>query len=234
MTWLNLAGFALRPGYGFVNDQARIDALWPLYANGLFHKKEKRCLEQWWITWRRVAGGLSSEQQLTIYLTESKLLKSKDLDTKELIRLLASLERLPEDHKVDFSQLLITQMQSMRKIPVHYSWALARIGNRALLCRETNYVLPPSAIERWFELFKGRDWNSSDCNSLCSMFIQTARLVGDDKYNLSPSTREEIVEKLKESGCRSEKIKPLSVLEALKSEERESLFGEKLPSGLYL
>ena len=36
-TWLILAGFFLRPGFGAAGDEIRIDNLWQLRADGLFH-----------------------------------------------------------------------------------------------------------------------------------------------------------------------------------------------------
>ena len=56
--------------------------------------------------WRRVAGGLTSEQQQLVYQKESKLLLKKEVDLKELLRLLASLERLSQATKIHFAEIL--------------------------------------------------------------------------------------------------------------------------------
>lgn len=233
MTWLNLAGFALRPGYGFLGDQSRIDALWPLHSGGLFHKKEKRCLEQWWILWRRVAGGLSQEQQMTLYLTESKHLKNKTVDTKELLRLLVSLERLTQESKIEIAQQIISEMQPLRKVSQLHAWALGRIGSRVLLAAEPDFVLNAEVVRQWFVMFESCDWSAEHFCSLAPMFVQVARLVADEDKNLCPEIRERIVKKLRHAGHSSDEIKLLNEFRALKTNERETLFGEKLPSGLY-
>lgn len=55
-TWLYLAGFTLRPGYGVEHDDSRIEQLWRLQQLGMAFPKEKRVQKQWYLLWRRVAG----------------------------------------------------------------------------------------------------------------------------------------------------------------------------------
>src|SRR6202011_4946526 len=55
-TWLILAGFLLRPGFGAAADDLRIDSLWRFRDGGLFFPG-KRIKSQEYILWRRVAGG---------------------------------------------------------------------------------------------------------------------------------------------------------------------------------
>ena len=60
--WLTLAGFLLRPGFGFAHDELRMDELWRLRDAGLCFPG-KRSKVQEYILWRRVAGGLTAERQ---------------------------------------------------------------------------------------------------------------------------------------------------------------------------
>ena len=60
--WLTLAGFLLRPGFGFAHDELRMDELWQLRDAGL-RFPGKRSKVQEYILWRRVAGGLTAERQ---------------------------------------------------------------------------------------------------------------------------------------------------------------------------
>ena len=64
--WFNLTGFCMRPGFGVPGDNERINALWPLYEAGLQYRSKIQSLREWWIFWRRLAAGLSEEQQLTL------------------------------------------------------------------------------------------------------------------------------------------------------------------------
>ena len=60
--WLTLAGYLLRPGFGFSDDGLRMDELWRLRDAGLCFPG-KRAKVQEYILWRRVAGGLTAEHQ---------------------------------------------------------------------------------------------------------------------------------------------------------------------------
>ena len=64
--WLNLAGYCLRPGYGDALDPWRIEQLWALFDTGIQHHKDNQVCAEWWTLWRRVAGGLSTQQQLRL------------------------------------------------------------------------------------------------------------------------------------------------------------------------
>ena len=65
--WLNLAGFCLRPGFGFPGDDFRIEQARRIYAAGLTFGNQVQCEIDWWIFWGRVAGGLNRNQQTDIY-----------------------------------------------------------------------------------------------------------------------------------------------------------------------
>ncbi|HEX4149915.1 MAG TPA: Hsp70 family protein, partial [Pirellulales bacterium] len=60
--WLNLLGFALRPGYGLALDDWRVAQTWRLLQGRLLHAGPM-CRAEWWILWRRIAGGLPAGQQ---------------------------------------------------------------------------------------------------------------------------------------------------------------------------
>src|SRR6185436_19503029 len=53
--WLNLAGFALRPGYGMALDDWRVAQTWRL-VQGKMVFAGPTCRAEWWILWRRIAG----------------------------------------------------------------------------------------------------------------------------------------------------------------------------------
>jgi hypothetical protein len=61
--WLNLLGFCMRPGFGDAFDSQRIKKIWKFYKNGPAHPKHPQVRAEWWIFWRRVAGGLTPGQQ---------------------------------------------------------------------------------------------------------------------------------------------------------------------------
>ena len=75
--WLNLLGFCLRPGYGDPGDELRMKTIWGLYLEGIqFNRPQVRA--EWWIFWRRVAGGLKAGHQLQIYEQVRAALQESD------------------------------------------------------------------------------------------------------------------------------------------------------------
>src|SRR5262249_42947477 len=69
--WYHLAGFCLRPGFGDSLDRYRIEQLWkmlaaPFRAGGLSQQQAEGGAD-YWIMWRRVAGGLSTAIQNTLF-----------------------------------------------------------------------------------------------------------------------------------------------------------------------
>ena len=65
--WLNLAGYSLRPGYGLAVDDWRVAQTWRLQQSaGVRHEKNEQARSEWWVLWRRIAGGLTQGQQHTL------------------------------------------------------------------------------------------------------------------------------------------------------------------------
>ncbi len=60
--WLNLLGYALRPGYGMSVDDWRVTETWRLVYGRIAHPSPV-CRSESWILWRRIAGGLPAGQQ---------------------------------------------------------------------------------------------------------------------------------------------------------------------------
>jgi len=112
--WLTLAGFLLRPGFGFAHDGLRMDELWQLRDAGLCFPG-KRSKVQEYILWRRVTGGLTAERQERLLAGELASIRAGKAPP-ELVRLSGSLERLPRETKADLIETFITQ-------------ALQRVGN---------------------------------------------------------------------------------------------------------
>lgn len=60
--WLNLLGFSLRPGFGVAMDDWRVMESWK-GLHGKLNFTGSTSLTEWWILWRRLAGGLPTGQQ---------------------------------------------------------------------------------------------------------------------------------------------------------------------------
>ena len=68
--WM-LSGFCLRPGCGHPLDVQRIALIAPLFSEGLAFGGEPRGWQQFFIAWRRVAGGLTDRCSSTSGISES-------------------------------------------------------------------------------------------------------------------------------------------------------------------
>jgi len=74
--WLNLIGFCLRPGILVTPlDDHRIRNLWKIFNDGPVHAKNVQVRSEWWVLWRRVAGGLSANQQRQVLQVISALVR---------------------------------------------------------------------------------------------------------------------------------------------------------------
>src|SRR5439155_24446036 len=114
--WLNLTGFSLRPGYGLAVDDWRVAQTWKLQSAKVIHAKNEPCRAEWWVLWRRLAGGLTQGQQHTLaepllaalrtYLRKAGTAKGSPLgygphEGAEVFRLLGGLELLKVTAKAE-------------------------------------------------------------------------------------------------------------------------------------
>ena len=162
--WYNLAGFCLRPGFGDPLDRYRVEALWKIItatASGAISGGNKLVVPEggadYWIMWRRVAGGLNGALQqalfarLKIALLPSKAkapFKPAVNELTEMWRAAASLERLDAKTKEGLGDALVAQL-ARRPVPNYLFWSLTRLGARVLLYGPLNTIVHPSIAERW-------------------------------------------------------------------------------------
>ncbi len=225
MRWLNLCGFALRPGFGFPGDDFRIEQARRIYAGGLQFANQVQNEIDWWIFWGRVAGGLNKNQQVDIFQRLSPMLLPRGAKRpprinnsllREMWRTGASLELLPLQTKTQLGDALIAQVKKGEMVDTGL-WCLSRIGARKLFYGPINQVLPAATATRWVEsLLKVP--KSDDA------VVAIARRTGDSTRDLNPATIDNIRKRI-----------PETLLPALEGEVEEDLgkvFGEELPSGL--
>jgi molecular chaperone DnaK (HSP70) len=224
MRWLNLCGFALRPGFGFPGDDFRIEQARRIYAGGLQFANQVQNEIDWWIFWGRVAGGLNKNQQVDIFQRLSPMLLPRGSKRprinnsllREMWRTGASLELLPLQTKTQLGDALIAQVKKGDMVDTGL-WCLSRIGARKLFYGPINQVLPATTATRWIEaLLKVPKADDA--------VVAIARRTGDSTRDLNPATIDNIRKRI-----------PETLLPALEGEVEEDLgkvFGEELPSGL--
>lgn len=238
--WM-LAGQCLRPGFGHALDASRVDALWPAFEAGVRHRELERNWQQFWIAWRRIAGGLTEERQIRVRDLADPLLAPAELKLKrhkafrplslpELWSLVASLERLPHARRAELGRWLIEKTWTDRDPEL---WThLGRVGARVPLYASVHYVLPPHIVERWLgELLRER-WDEVRTAPVSA--VSMARLTGDGARDVSPAMRAEVERALTRAGAPEELRRYVTELVPVTRSERERLLGDDLPLGLTL
>ena len=84
--WLNFMGFSLRPGYGYAVDDWRVKQTWYIFQKGVIHSRNQACRSEWWIFWRRIAGGLTPGQQRTLAQNLLANLRVQFTDSKKKVK----------------------------------------------------------------------------------------------------------------------------------------------------
>jgi hypothetical protein len=245
--WLNLLGFCLRPGFGAPLDEWRIKELWKIYPQSLRFARHAQSRSEWWILWRRAAGGLSAGHQLhmaqqalqAVMPAEKRRAKGgkslKGLSAQEeleILMMLANLERLPTASKVDLGTMLIGRF-AKAKPRAQELWALSRLGARMPLYGPLDRVIPGDIATRWLEALLALPLSATE--STARAMIQLARHTGDRERDVSPEIRGRLREWLAPLP-RAQRL--TEVLEnpdtALDDQEQDWIFGEALPAGLII
>ena len=238
--WLNLTGFALRPGYGYALDDWRVSETWKGLRNRLIHAKPQSIAE-WRIFWRRIAGGLEAGQQQTLadpLLAELRQLKpgGKSVDPAtltELFRLLASLERLSVSRRVEFGELAIPWLKSEKTASLHrvVAWSLGRTGARVPSYGPLNAIVPAEDATGWLNLLLASDLPAQ---AVAFPIVQLARYTHDRFRDLPERARHRAIDWLERHAAANHLIRLVKEGGTLEREEQNEAFGESLPRGLRL
>jgi len=257
--WLNLAGWCLRPGFGHPLDEWRIEQLWALFPNGVQYHKDSQVRAEWWTLWRRVAGGLSTEAQLRLLddfafnLQAEPAERAKrqvtlvDGSEDDMLRLGASLERIPSAYKAEIGDWMLGQIMAippaLRPDPkaaatyARYLWALARVGTRQSLHGSAHEVAPPEAAARWLGELLKLDWKRIEPAGFAAAHI--ARKTGDRSRDIDGelsdgALREQVLQKLAASGAPANWSAMVREVVELDQASTTRMFGDALPPGLKL
>ena len=146
--WLNLLGFCMRPGFGAPLDEWRMKELWKIYPLGLHFPRQAQGRSEWWVFWRRVAGGLTAGQQWHIYLNLLPVLQAvarkKKVAAKsaasissqeelEIWMALANFEYLPAATKIELGRQVLEKIKKGQP-KAQELWALGKTrGKNPLL-----------------------------------------------------------------------------------------------------
>jgi hypothetical protein len=237
--WLNLLGFCLRPGFGFVDDSRRMNQMRKLYQSGLTFSQNLQNQVNWIVLWRRIAGGLSAAHQNEIrnYLASMGVGRKKNGPRLNLQlerdgwRLLASLEHLSGSTRAALGTELL---RKLKKEPTDstWLWALGRFGARIPLYGSLTCVVPALIAEDWIRaLLKLDEPNPETASAIAQIGRRTAdrfRDVGEEVRKLAEST-------LQAAGpIDQSSLRRLTQFVIPDRSDAVRTFGEALPKGLNL
>jgi hypothetical protein len=247
--WLNLLGFALRPGYGLALDDWRVAETWRVLSGRLAHAAP-RVRSESLILWRRIAGGLSSNQQRALAQPHLTLVRGWHKRTTtgragagdalgtpqesiEVWRLLGALELLPLQIKVELGELALELLPKRKMQPARaaLAWTLGRIGTRMPLYGPLNVVVPAETVTKWLQaLLRLPAPQSPDV--LAAM--QLARRTGDRYRDIDERLRDEVWHWLGTHHAGDRYLELVRDGGRLDQELQVRVFGESLPKGLRL
>ncbi len=237
--WLNLTGFAMRPGFGDGFDEQRLKALWKVYNNGPIFPKNSQVGSEWWILWRRVAGGLKPGQQrqfiqdLTPLIITGKGGKIR-IPPQQIIEVwmaIANMEKLLVKDKIKWGRQLLSLLKPKTASPQLF-WSFSRIGARELLYGSSDRVVPPDEIHTWIRTILKEEWE--DPKPVGTALVQLARKTGDRARDLGPEIIDETVSWLSRYDMFETQIRVLKEVVPIEKKEQSDIFGESLPTGLLL
>lgn len=229
--WLNLGGFCLRPGFGCIGDDFRIEQARRIYSTGLKFGNQAQNEIDWWIFWGRLAGGLNRNQQgdivqrlLPVLLpkvgTKPQRVNSSLL--REMWRTASSMELIPAANRIQLGDALIRQSKK-EGFSDNILWCIGRLGARQLFYGPANQVLTPTIATRWVEALiavpKAED-----------TMIALARRTGDPVRDVAAATLTAVQGRITDPSL-------LAQLDGDGGRDERSMgriFGEALPSGLIL
>jgi molecular chaperone DnaK (HSP70) len=241
--WLSLAGFCLRPGFGYPLDDWRVEQLWKNYPHGIQYVNETQNWSEWWTLWRRVAGGLDEAAQQRIFadiakflnpasarqVAVAKQLKNRSYD--DIVRLAAVLERLPAADKTQTGEWLLKRLEKASE-PDQTWWAVGRIGARMPFHGSSHNVIPADTAGLWLKQMLNADWKRIPQAGFAAALI--ARMSGDRARDIDEVMRRQVIDKLKLSKAPASWIDMVEQFKELDEKEEKQIFGEALPPGLKL
>ena len=246
--WLSLLGFCLRPGFGDPTDEWRMKEVWKLFLQGLQFPSKTQSRSEWWVFWRRVAGGLKAGHQVQIYDSVRPVLQPATTQKKktgksaakalapaeelEVWMALANFEWLPAANKVELGRLLL---QKFKRTPpkAQELWALGRFGARTAIYGPLDRLMPSAEAAAWVENLIALNLPKND--NIARVLVHLAQYTGDRARDVPEETRKQVLRWL-EALARADHYRDLLLNpESNQAQEEQAwVFGEALPAGLVL
>ncbi|MFH0907352.1 MAG: Hsp70 family protein [bacterium] len=244
--FFQLMGYCLRPGFGYPLDEWRCEQAFSLFAEGVSNHGRHPVWKEFWVLWRRIAGGLNETQQqelwtflkphLAYHIAPSPLMQRppgmqpEGLD--EMVRVAASLEHLDPSDKMALGNWIAGRLKNPATAAGPWAWSLGRLGARVPMYGSGHKTVPAAQAERWLALLLSSALRSVDGVSFAA--AQIARLTGDRTRDLDDALRARTVDALKTAGASARWLRLVTEVDALDEADEARALGDSLPIGLKL
>jgi hypothetical protein len=242
-------GYGLRPGFGYPLDEWRCAQTFTLFNENVTFHTEASVWNEFWILWRRIAGGLTEEHQRAIWqflephlarrvpptasknAAKPKGLQPEGLD--EMVRTAASLEHLALREKIILANWIAERLRTPG-LPAGgpWAWSLGRIGARVPVYGSGHKTVSAEQAAEWLELLLQKDLRAIDGAPFAA--VQLARVTGDRTRDLPEELRTRTAEALKAAKAPERWQQMVTELVALAAEDEARALGDTLPIGLKL
>lgn len=242
-------GYGLRPGFGYPLDEWRCEQTFQLLTKNVHAHGEASVWNEYWVMWRRIAGGLREEHHQAIWrvlephlarrippgagknAARPKGLQPEGLD--EMVRTAAALEHLSPAQKATLGNWITSRLQTPGQTAAGpWAWSLGRIGARVPAFGSGHRTVDPEQAAVWLELLLARDVRTVDGAAFAA--VQLARLTGDRTRDLAADLRARTLAALQAANAPARWLRLVSEVVALEADDQARALGDTLPLGLRL
>ena len=241
-------GYSLRPGFGYPVDEWRCQQTFQLFAESVAFHAEQPVWNEFWVMWRRIAGGLSEAQQYELwgYLKahlarripptalkpgpRAKGVQPEGLE--EMVRTAASLEHLEAVEKAALGGWITERLKSPATAAGPWAWALGRLGARVPLYGSGHKTVDADQAATWLSLLLEAGLRRIDGTAFAA--TQLARLTGDRGRDLDEAIRQRTVDALAAAQAPGRWVRLVTEVVALEADDEAQALGDSLPLGLQL
>ena len=254
--FFQLAGYCLRPGFGYPLDEWRCRETFRLFAEGVQFHAEPQGWSEFWILWRRVAGGLNETQQREVWqylkphlarrippagskrpgtAREGAPAKTKGVQPEgldEMARAAASLEHLEPVEKIELGRWIGERLNDPAAAAGPWAWALGRLGARVPAYGSGHKAVPADQAAEWLSLLLDAGLHGVEGSAFAA--VQLCRLTGDRSRDLGEAIRARTLEALRAAQAPADWLRPLTEVAPLAAADEARVLGDTLPLGLRL
>ncbi|HVU33870.1 MAG TPA: Hsp70 family protein [Opitutaceae bacterium] len=240
-------GYGLRPGFGYPLDEWRCEQTFTLLTENVNFHAEVSVWNEFWVMWRRIAGGLGAEHHQALWRVlephlarrispsapkgagRVKGIQPEGLD--EMVRTAAALERIEPAQKVIFGNWIAARLRSKAESGSGpWAWSLGRVGARVPVFGSSHQTVAPEQASEWLELLLQKNLRAVDGASFA--VVQLARRTGDRTRDIEDELRQRVVAALRSAKAPDRWLQVVTDVVALEAEDEARALGDTLPIGL--